>query len=270
MSNKKIRVVTLNTWKNEGQFEKRINLIADGLRMLKPDIVLLQECFQCKEGGIDTAAALSELLGLNCNFAPAREKLREHNGEALLSYSGLAVLSVFPCLDSWVLKLPSSTAGGERITFFCSLEIDRWRMGVACVHFSHLRREIDIRANQLEYTLKALASQRNRFPCILAGDFNCVPNSFEGKVSADLAGDFNNALPSLGVLEPTSPLPSKEDRPGRQIDQIWVLQQNRDLRNLKVNTVDGGLCLEEKDTASGLYPSDHAGVWVDLEMCSQH
>lgn len=270
MSNRKIRVVSLNTWKNEGQYENRIQLIVDGLRMMNPDVILLQECFRCSENGYDTAAILAGSLGLHCHFAPAREKLREHNGETLLSYSGLAILSTFPCLDSWVLKLPSSVDGGERISFFCELEIENYRMGIVCIHFSHIRNEVDIRAKQLEHTLRALSSLRKRFPCVLGGDFNCVPDSVEVKTAEGLAGDSINVLPVFGVLQETSPIPRQKEISGRQIDQIWVLQEVGSVRRIHVNAVDGGLCLGKKDTKSGLYPSDHAGVWADLEICPEH
>ena len=51
-----MRIVTLNTWKNEGEYERRLDLMAVGLGDLRADVVCLQECFV--GGGSDTDARL--------------------------------------------------------------------------------------------------------------------------------------------------------------------------------------------------------------------
>ena len=69
-----MRIVTLNTWKNEGEYERRLDLMAVGLGDLRADVVCLQECFV--GGGSDTAARLAAALGMRAYPAPARRKLR--------------------------------------------------------------------------------------------------------------------------------------------------------------------------------------------------
>ena len=86
-----MRIVTLNTWKNEGDYPRRLALMRDGLAELAPDLVCLQECFA--NAGHDTAAWLAAELGLDCHAAPARAKVRRHMGQDLQSTSGLAILA---------------------------------------------------------------------------------------------------------------------------------------------------------------------------------
>lgn len=266
MNLEKIRVVSLNTWKNGGQLKQRMRLIADGLLRMEPDIVLLQECFYCEETGEDTAKFLADKLGYGLCFAPARKKMRIHRGNEVLSYSGLAILSRFPIGDYWMAKLPSSEIGGERIALVSEIRIDKTCLGIGCIHYSHIRNEIETRRAQVDYTLKSMERMRNRFPCVLGGDFNCTPDSLElSDVFAD-DHEITNSLPQLGICQPTNPIPTTQERVGRQVDHLWVLNSRQRTRDWQLNVLDGGLCLDEPDYVTGLTPSDHAGVWADFAL----
>ena len=70
-----MRIVTLNTWKNEGDYARRLPLMRDGLAALSPDVVCLQECFVAD--GFDTAAFLAAELGLHLYAAPARDIVKQ-------------------------------------------------------------------------------------------------------------------------------------------------------------------------------------------------
>jgi len=67
-----IRVVTLNTGKDEGDWPARITAIGAALRDLCPDIVCLQEVYV--GAGRDTGQALATAMGLICTHVPARAK----------------------------------------------------------------------------------------------------------------------------------------------------------------------------------------------------
>jgi len=40
-----VRIVALNTWKNEGDYRRRLRLMRDGLAELAADVICLQEAF---------------------------------------------------------------------------------------------------------------------------------------------------------------------------------------------------------------------------------
>lgn len=129
-----MRIVTLNTWKNEGLYERRLALMAEGLGELAPDIVCLQECFQAD--GFDTARHLAGALGLEAAVAPARHKVRTHEGRRIESASGLAILRRNGALGAGRLALPSDPADGERIGQWSDVAPD---LRVLNLHLTHLR-----------------------------------------------------------------------------------------------------------------------------------
>lgn len=266
----KVRIVSLNTWKNEGDYQGRLELTARQLRVLGPDIILLQECFRCEDTEDDTAAYLAEQLGYDCRYAPARSKLRAHLGKEPISESGLATLSRYPFGDCWIVQLPSSEAGGERVSLVCEVEVAHRWLGVACIHLSHIRSEASLRRQQIECVLKSMGQMRQRSPCLIGGDFNCPPDCAEiEQATAAHLDRYVNALPALGDGRPTSPgrlRESSSGAPGRQVDQLWVLDEGDEAAGYSVSVIDGGLCLDRSDGELGLRPSDHAGVWVDIEL----
>lgn len=68
----RMRIATLNTWKNEGDLSARLAAMAAGLRVLAPDVLLLQEVFRTADGAADTGRDLAAALGLALAYAPAR------------------------------------------------------------------------------------------------------------------------------------------------------------------------------------------------------
>src|SRR5688572_26954049 len=115
---RRLRVVTINTGKGDGQYACRLALLADGLTRLDPDIVLLQESFIALDGSAHTARFLADRLGMQAAIAPARRKLREVEGRTVDSESGLAVLSRWMIRGSTTLALPSDPEDGDRIAQF--------------------------------------------------------------------------------------------------------------------------------------------------------
>ena len=110
-----ISIVTLNTWKGEGDYPARMATTIDLLAGLDPDIVLLQEVFAVPSRGLCTADTLSAALGLHCAFHPARKKMRPFEGGDVLSQSGLAVLARAEILSSSPVALPDDPRDGERM-----------------------------------------------------------------------------------------------------------------------------------------------------------
>jgi len=89
-------IVTINTWKCDGDYEDRLALMSDQLKHLKPAIIACQECFKSEETGADTLAFLAGGLGMNYYFLPGRSKKRLFKGKWIESLSGLGVMSKYP------------------------------------------------------------------------------------------------------------------------------------------------------------------------------
>lgn len=239
-----ISLLTLNTWKDEGDWDARIDAVADGLKRLRPDIVCLQEVYA--GGGRDTGAALASATGMVCTHAPARHKVR--NGVS--SSSGVAILSYFKPKATTTIDLPTSPQDGGRRALMCLLDTAAGPLGVACVHLSHLRgREAaDLRAAQLRCVLDHLQAQQDG-PLVVAGDFNALWRDPEMAAFGEPA--WTSTARALAGCS------SLIGRPGALIDHIALLGRG-------VLRLDQVALAFDRPSPLGVMASDHAGVLAVL------
>src|ERR1700753_484135 len=99
-----IKIVTINTWKCDGEYRKRIQVMVKQLADLKPDIIACQECFVSETA--DTLHYLSDCLKMNYCYLPGRRKMRLFEGKETDSESGLGVLSLYPLIETGQFNLP--------------------------------------------------------------------------------------------------------------------------------------------------------------------
>ncbi|WP_439545723.1 endonuclease/exonuclease/phosphatase family protein [Sandarakinorhabdus sp.] len=160
-----IRVVTLNSWKDEGDWPARMALIAAGLAALDPDIICLQEVYV--GGGRDTGVVLAARTGLICTPLAARHKLRS----GIMSSSGVAILSRQPPSAVTAIELPTSPADGGRKALLCRFAAAAGPLCVASLHLSHLRTS-DAAALRAAQLAAVIAAADPDSALVLAGDFN--------------------------------------------------------------------------------------------------
>lgn len=240
-----LHIVTLNTWKNEGDYARRLPLMRDGLAAMAPDVVCLQECFAAE--GFDTAAWLAAELGLAPRAAPARLKPRRMGDAELISTSGLAILARGQAEgEAAVLALSSHPADGERIGQRLDLVVRGRPLRILNLHLTHLRNASELRATQL---LEALdwACEDLAGGLVVAGDLNAT--------AAD------PALAPLGLkARPGAPhgAGAGAERPrAAAIDHCVLLRAGawREVAALR------GCDVADPD---GRFPSDHAAVGIAL------
>ena len=251
-----LRVVTLNTWKCEGDYRARLPRMADGLRALDADLLCLQEVFACAAPAADTAAWLAEALGMHAVATPARHGPRPFEGGPVPSSSGLAMLARTALPEPERIPLPSDARDGERIAQAVRLETARGPLRVANLHLTHLRDGAALRQRQLEHLLTRAEDPTGALPLVLAGDFNATPGAPElAPLRAHPAGDWGPEDPDrvLGTVPLGMP-----GRPPRPVDHVVLLHGAPALRIRRRRRV-----LDAADGAGG-YASDHAGVLVDI------
>lgn len=239
-----MRIVTLNTWKNEGDYDRRLALMGEGLAGLDPDVVLLQEVFASE--GLDTASMLSARLGAAVSCFPARTKRRNHLGRQMLSSSGLAILSREP-VQAQARALVSDPRDGERIAVRATLA-DGLRL--LNLHLSHLGGDLGraLRARQLAEALD-WAAEDGAGTLIIGGDLNAT------LADPELAALRRLAVP-IHELGPT--LIAGGGPHGGAIDHIALIDPTGRRRLVRT-----GLALNTPD-GTGVFPSDHAAVVADL------
>jgi endonuclease/exonuclease/phosphatase family metal-dependent hydrolase len=262
------RLATLNTWKCEGDYWRRLDAMADGLGNLDLDAVCLQECFAAQSVGADTAAYLGGRLSMALVAAPARHKRREFGEETVLSTSGLAILVRGDIEHHAVLALPSDHADGERIALRVDIRLRGCAFRLVNAHLSHLRGSLGarLRREQADACRTFALDGEPQLAC-LAGDFNAPLDSpdlaplFAGR-GLDAGPDGPHHLPStltrtdggLSALSSSTPMCPA-------IDHVVVLGGGGRITTRRLaleNAVGPGLML----------PSDHAAVVVEVEPAS--
>jgi endonuclease/exonuclease/phosphatase family metal-dependent hydrolase len=238
-----LRLATLNTWKGDGAYCQRLAAMTAGLTALNPDVIALQEVLAAPDAGCDTAGHLAKALDMTASVLPLRHKIREVEGRAVDSTSGLALLSRLPVRASRPLSLTGDKRDGERAALIADLEVDGQMLTVACLHLTHLRQAAELRRQQWREVEAALASSPI---AVAAGDFNAPVETL------DLAASrFADSRQTCGD-------PSRStfiaDAAGPCIDHVLFAG---------LKPTGWQTALGEAD-ADGITPSDHLAVVADF------
>lgn len=200
-----LRILSYNIHHGEG-VDGKLDLprIAEIIKREKPDLVALQEVDNkaTRSGGIDQAAELAKLTGLQHVYGAA---MPFQGGEY-----GQAVLARTKIVDRWVHFLPQQAGREPRIALGTRLERpDLWFVS------THLDHQLeDIRVRQAKELERLYGSKKE--PVILAGDFNARPTNATMQV-------FSGWLDSAGANgAPTIPAAN----PAARIDYILLRPAN--------------------------------------------
>lgn len=258
-----LRILTLNTWKNEGDYPTRLPVLTRGLGACGADVVLLQECFRVlgtDEPPIDTAATLGAALEAHVTYAPARRKERLWHGEPRSTESGLAILAPCAPLRSEVLALPSCEQGGERIALFADYALQGRRLRVVVLHLSHLRHDDAGRRAQLACVLAHPWWQNPADLQVIGGDFNAPAASATLRpLPATPHVRLHDVFAGRPPCRETHPLPPTAEKPGRCIDFLYLATPPG---ITPPAVVTARLALQHP--IDGRWASDHAGVMADI------
>ena len=264
-----LRLITLNTWKGDGRYDQRLELMASGLKQLQPNIVCLQESLRTAGGTMDTAGYLAHKLGLEAIFGHGRLKTRSVQGEQFDSHSGLAILSCCRPSSSRSYTLPVCDDDSDRTALTALFNWGGLSLVTTTVHLTHLTGEDDLRRRQLDCVIdesqKFASGPDPDHPMpvtLICGDMNYEIDAEE----LERRGAENGVVILDGYLE------GGGERPGYtfnmygnfpcRIDYILYIQNEKD-RALQISNAK--IVLSEK-SSDGLLPSDHLGVMVDIAL----
>jgi len=275
MKRKTLRILTLNLWGDNGPWESRMAVVAEGLAGLRPDIVALQEVRDVPGKVPNQAAELAHRQDLQYVFVPSTAWGGGHEG--------LAVLSRYPIASYDFRPLPHNTEKEGRIILSVRLDSE---FGEICVHTTHLSfRETEgvKREEQVQFIDEVVTAHDNGGVQIIAGDFNAAPESDEirwltgmttlggrrvayqdawDRVNPDQRGftwaRANHYVETLHWL-----------RPDRRLDYLFVTPVKRDRRG----TVHASHLVfdEPRMLPSGerLFASDHFGVLAEIQLAPE-
>ena len=262
-----LRIATINTWKGEGDYERRLSLLAEGLREEKVDILCCQEAFATDDDRYNTAAVLAKDLCMTCSFSTARRKKRLFQGKRLECTSGMAILTG---ADTWMLysgsfSLPETTKDRGRVAQFAVIRKNGNTILVINVHLSHLKNGRKLRRKQMRAILSHASLERPYGAVVLCGDFNAALEEDDLKALRNQSGYlvYDGFLAGGGNPE-TSTMVTGATENRKRVDHIFVLEKRKN-PVAKLAMKNSRLILNRQD-ANGIFPSDHYGVALDLEI----
>ena len=270
-----IRVVTLNLWGEQGPLARRLELCRHHLRVLRPDVLALQEVREIPGQLKNTAETLAKALDMSWVFADA---VQWGGGT-----EGLAILSRAPIVHSSHTPLPHATESERRVILHAELDFAGSRVAAFTTHLNYrmghgVEREDQVAA--AEQFVRTTVAQMSPAAAVtlLMGDFNATPDSDEIRFLRGLHSlggrrtYFQDAYLVHSDRERDAGLTWSRRNPytqrlrflqnDRRLDYIFVGSPARDGRGVVHHA---RVVLDEGD-ADGVYPSDHFGVLAELQL----
>lgn len=243
-----LSVVTLNIYHDKADWPARRPLIIDGLKALRPDVIVLQEVLQ-HETLRNQAEDIAEALGFECWFVSPDplEDVRRY---------GNAILTAHRILDRSAHRL--EPLGDWRTLAHVRIEVGGHVVDIYGTHLHHTPEGGDIRARQVRDLMSLIAARDDGTPSLLLGDFNATVDTPELQPVLerwfDALSRFDAGAAAGTTLNPHYFEPEAQ----RVVDHIFA-QRGR------FEVVAARRILDRPD-ASGTWPSDHFGVYARLRF----
>ena len=254
-----LRILSLNVLHGFPRFEElatRLDAVAAEIRRQGVDVACLQEVPWTPRLG-SGAAYLARATGLNYLYVRANG-----NRRAILFEEGEAILSRYPLQDPQVVELePRAGPFEHRVVLRATAAIPWGDLDVFVTHLTHGEQDINRRQAS---ALLAMVPAAGESPALVAGDLNAAEGSAQMRALAGAWIDLYRAA-NPGQAGATCCVDDVRQGPGkameRRIDYLfWVP------RGGPVPEVQAWVVLDRPFPREGgwLWPSDHAGVLVEL------
>ena len=240
------RVATLNLEQDHKRWDARRDLINAEFGRLKPDLMAFNEVcipLQSARGLRDAATALT---GIEYNLVQQTRVngLSKVEGEALLTRFGIV-----------------ETGNFDYQALVARLLIDGMALDVYVTHLYMSRGDDSLRLFQVQQLLAWINTRDDVTASIVCGDFNATLAAPSAALMATRFRPTQTEPTGFTPLADSDGAVSHPDRArmDRCIDYIWVAGP--------IRIVASGVCFNQPSPEDpSLWPSDHIGVWADLEF----
>ncbi len=251
----RFRAVTFNLHQHFKRWDVRRDLILEELQELRPDILCLNEVSIPMESGRWLWKRAGE-VGLTYTY------LQQTKTNALAYEEGQGILTRFRVLETGVLDYRSR----DRVAQVARLEVDGSAVDVYLTHLHHVLDEDAAREDQIQQLLAWVESRDPPTARLVCGDFNATRDMRSlQRMRVHFTATQEDATfptPLRYSLEEGQDHP-EADGPTFQacLDYLWYQPPLRVHR--------GGRCFNRPAPRDpSLWPSDHVGVWADLDLDS--
>lgn len=251
-----LSVLSFNMRHNVDCWEERMELIADGIEQLAPDVVGLQEIEHAVEQG-EILVEMLEERGLDYELRQAKKSGLAGD----LTGEGIGIMS-----RSRVLEVEPLDLSDGRVAMWARVVHQGLLVDVFNTHLSAGGDEAAIRVQQMEDVLAFADGKTGAQLQVLTGDMNAEPED-EPIARADAArfvdlwdlaraGD-DGFTTGIDLVEAKDGV---EQTPDRRIDYVFARSVSS---GGGAYSADVEVVLDER-APDGLYPSDHTGVLAEL------
>ena len=245
------RMSTLNLEQDHKRWDARRELIHAEIGLLKPDMMAFNEVcipLQSARGLRDAATALT---GIDYNLVQQTRVngLSKVEGEALLTRFGIVETGNFDYQAKDIVAL------------VVRVLVDGTPLDVYVTHLFMSRGDDSLRLFQVQQLLAWIDTRDDVAGSIVCGDFNATLDAPSAALMATRCRPTQREPTAFTPLADSDGSVSHPDRPrmDRCIDYIWVAGA--------IRIVDSGVCFNQPSSEDpSLWPSDHIGVWADLEF----
>jgi endonuclease/exonuclease/phosphatase family metal-dependent hydrolase len=252
---------------NGQELDRRLEMAADELRVLEPDVIGLQEA-SVSLGRGNVARRLADRLAFHYVHALATIRLFGNGffdrvAAGTINFAeGPAILSRYPIVAWQVWDLPRCvTFFDPRVLLYAGIATPWGQLGTFSAHTSR-------DPCQARRVAELVAARRQRLPAVVMGDFNAVEES-SAIAALTNGGGLVDAFRAANPTAAGATVWQKVDVPHpmarRRVDYVFLapghevpgqVRSSRVVLNTPHRLPDGRV----------LWPSDHHGVLADLEV----
>ena len=247
----RVRVVTLNLEQDHKRWNQRRPLIDDQLTALDPDVVAFNEVCVPRQ----TAHGLRDALAARTGRAYAL--IQQTRTNSLAEVEAEALLARVPLLETGNLDYQTR----DMVALVARLDVGGTPVDVYVTHLYRSLGDDSLRLFQVQQLLAWIDRRPGAAAQVVCGDFNAT---LERPSAALMATRFRPTQTAPTAFTPLADRDGTVSHPQRArmdrcIDYIWVAGA--------LEVVASAVCFNRPSPDDPtLWPSDHAGVWADLEL----
>ena len=247
----RFRAATLNLEQDHKRWDARRELIVEQLGALRPDTLALNEVCLPRRTAHWLRDAAKDRLGLDYHL------VQQTRTSGLAELEGEALLTRFPIIETGNLDYRTR----DFVALVARVLVGATPVDVYVTHLYASRGDDALRLHQAQQLLAWMDSRGDvaaRFAC---GDFNATLDMPSAALMASRLRPTQTAPTAFTALAGAD---GQVSHPGRArmdrcIDYIWISEG--------LSVIDSRVCFDRPDPRDPtLWPSDHAGVWADLEL----
>jgi endonuclease/exonuclease/phosphatase family metal-dependent hydrolase len=246
-----LRIATLNLEQDHKCWAARRELVTAQLRDINPDIWALNEIHIPSQTGRWLQQAALKANGTR--YSLVQQTKAGDDGRS----QGEALLTRHPVIETANLDYRSH----DCVALVTRFEIAGRPLDVYVTHLIAAKVEDSARQYQVTHLLEWIRSRDDANYSVVCGDFNAAPDQPSIRLMSTVFRPTQSQPTAFTPLQEPGGAPTHPEwqRFDRCIDYIWLSQ------SIKLQAT--GLCFNQpaKDNPE-LWPSDHIGVWADLEI----